>query len=293
MAGITESDLMKMTDKYIFRLGEEINVSTVERLYYLNIYSVEKEDSHLVEKYRLPLFDNEQNIFYRNELMEMYLSEDAMTLTVIRTYEFRNEENYISSAVGVTSLDISDVNNIKEKARVSIDGGYVSYRMVDGRLLLLTNQYYHVWEDTDTSNPTDFVPKIYEEDKIHHISPECIYVPEEIGSVNYSTMLMLSEGDLDVVDARAFLDYSEMDAYVSKDNIYLIRDYQKYETLDDTTKKYEALSDISIIGYNENGFTDNGAVTIPGTVKNQYSLDERYGYLRAVTTTTVTEQIGE
>ena len=33
VAGITESDLMKMTDKYIFRLGEEINVSTVERLY--------------------------------------------------------------------------------------------------------------------------------------------------------------------------------------------------------------------------------------------------------------------
>ncbi len=290
--GIIEGDLMKMTDKYIFRLGEERNGAGGNKVYYLRIYSVDKENSKLITNYHLPLFDREQSR-YRNEDMEMYISADATTLTIIRTYVLRNDQDYVSSAVGVMSLDISDVGNVKEKANVSIDGGYVSSRMVNDRLLLLTNQYYYVWENTDTSNPTDFVPKIYEGDEIHHISPECIYVPEEIGSVNYSTMLMLSEGDLDVVDARAFLDYSNKDAYVSKDNIYLIRDYQKCETVDDTTKKYEALSDISIIGYNENGFTDNGAVTIPGTVKNQYSLDERDGHLRAVTTTTVTDQIGE
>lgn len=290
--GITEGDLMKMTDKYIFRLGEERNGAGGNKVYYLRIYSVDKENSKLITNYHLPLFDREQSR-YRNEDMEMYISADATTLTIIRTYVLRNDQDYVSSAVGVMSLDISDVGNVKEKARVSIDGGYVSSRMVNDRLLLLTNQYYYVWENTDTSNPSDFVPKIYEGDEFHRISPECIYVPEEIGSVNYSTLLMLSEGDLDVVDARAFLDYSEKDAYVSKDNIYLIRDYQKCETVDDTTKKYEALSDISIIGYNENRFTDKGHVTIPGTIKNQYSLDERDGHLRAVTTTTVIKQTGE
>ena len=290
--GIAEGDLMKMTDKYIFRLGEERNGAAGDKVYYLRIYSVDKENSKLITNYHLPLFDREQSR-YRNEDTEMYISADATTLTIIRTHVFRNDQDYVSSAVGVMSLDISDVNNIKEKASVSIDGRYVSSRMVNGRLLLITNQCYYVWEDTDTSNPSDFVPKIYEGDKFHRISPECIYVPEEIESVNYSTLLMLSEGDLGIVDARAFLDYSQKDAYVSKDNIYLIRDYQKCETVDDTTKKYEAMSDISIIGYNENGFTDNGTVTIPGTVKNQYSLDERDGHLRAVTTTTVTEQIGE
>lgn len=290
--GITEGDLMKMTEKYIFRLGEERNGAGGDKVYYLRIYSVDKENSKLITNYHLPMFDKELSR-YRNEDMEMYISADATTLTIIRTYVFKNDQNYTSSAVGVMSLDISDVNNIKEKARVSIDGGYVSSRMVDGRLLLLTNQYYYVWEDTDTSDHTDFVPEINVGDKSYFVNPECIYVPEEIYSVNYSTLLMLGEGDLGVVDARAFLDYSNKDAYVSKDNIYLIRDYQKCETVDDTTKKYEAMSDISIIGYNENGFTDKGQVAIPGTINNQYSLDERDGHLRAVTTTTVAEQIGE
>ena len=293
VSGIIEGDLMKMTDKYIFRLGEEINVSTVERLYYLNIYSIEKEDSHLVEKYRLPLYDDEQNIYYRSGHMEMYLSDDAMTLTVIRTYAFRNEENYTSSAVGVISFDISDVNNIKEKARVSINGGYISSRMADGRLLLLTNQYYYIEKDTDLSDPTDFIPEINIDNEIYSIKPECICIPDNIGSVNYSTLLMLGEGDLDVVDVRAFLDYSQKDAYVSKDNIFLIRDYQNCTDSDDGKKNYETMSDISIIGYNKNGFTDKGQVKIPGTVKNQYSLDERDGHLRVVTTTTMTEQTGE
>ena len=292
VSGVIEGDLMKMTDKYIFRFGEERNGAGGDKRYYLRIYSVDKENSRLITNYHLPMFNNELSR-YRNEEAEIYLSEDAKTLTIIRTYVFKNDQNYTSSAVGVMSFDISDVDNIKEKARVSINGGYISSRMVDGRLLLLTNQYYYVWEDTDTSDHTDFVPEINVGDESYFINPECIYIPDNIGSVNYSTLLMLGEDELDVVDVRSFLDYSEKDAYVSKDNIFLIRDYQNCTDGDDGKKNYEAMSNISIIGYNKNGFTDKGQVTIPGTVNNQYSLDERNGHLRVVTTTILREQTGE
>lgn len=292
VSGVIEGDLMKMTDKYIFRFGEERNGAGGDKRYYLRIYSVDKENSRLITNYHLPMFNNELSR-YRNEEAEIYLSEDAKTLTIIRTYVFKNDQNYTSSAVGVMSFDISDVDNIKEKARVSINGGYISSRMVGGRLLLLTNQYYYVWEDTDTSDHTDFVPEINVGDESYFINPECICIPDNIGSVNYSTLLMLGEDELDVVDVRSFLDYSEKDAYVSKDNIFLIRDYQNCTDGDDGKKNYEAMSDISIIGYNKNGFTDKGQVTIPGTVNNQYSLDERYGHLRVVTTTILREQTGE
>lgn len=292
VSGVIEGDLMKMTDKYIFRFGEERNGAGGDKRYYLRIYSVDKENSRLITNYHLPMFNNELSR-YRNEEAEIYLSEDAKTLTIIRTYVFKNDQNYTSSAVGVMSFDISDVDNIKEKARVSINGGYISSRMVGGRLLLLTNQYYYVWEDTDTSDHTDFVPEINIGDESYFINPECIYIPDNIGSVNYSTLLMLGEGELDVVDVRSFLDYSEKDAYVSKDNIFLIRDYQNCTDGDDGKKNYEAMSDISIIGYSKNGFTDKGQVAIPGTVNNQYSLDERNGHLRVVTTTILREQTGE
>ena len=292
VSGVIEGDLMKMTDKYIFRFGEERNGAGGDKRYYLRIYSVDKENSRLITNYHLPMFNNELSR-YRNEEAEIYLSEDAKTLTIIRTYVFKNDQNYTSSAVGVMSFDISDVNNIKEKARVSINGGYISSRMVDGRLLLLTNQYFYVEKDTDMSNPTDFVPEVNVRDEIYSINPECICIPDNIGSVNYSTLLMLGEGELDVVDVRSFLDYSEKDAYVSKDNIFLIRDYQNCTDGDDGKKNYEAMSDISIIGYNKNGFTDKGQVAIPGTVNNQYSLDERNGHLRVVTTTILREQTGE
>ena len=43
VSGVIEGDLMKMTDKYIFRFGEERNGAGGDKRYYLRIYSVDKE----------------------------------------------------------------------------------------------------------------------------------------------------------------------------------------------------------------------------------------------------------
>jgi uncharacterized secreted protein with C-terminal beta-propeller domain len=45
------------------------------------------------------------------------------------------------------------------------------------------------------------------------------------------------------------------------------------------------MSDISVIGYSKNGFNIKGVVTLPGSIKYQYSLDEKDGHLRVVTST--------
>ena len=291
--GIVEGDLMKMTDKFIFRLGEERRGQAGDKDYYLRVYSIEKENSQLIVNYKLPLFDKEETR-YRNETLEMYISRDARTLTIVRTHIIRNDENYTSSAVGVLSLDIRDVSDIKELSRFSVEGGYISSRMVDGRLLLLTNQYYYVSDSTDTDDVTDFIPSVYFDDAEHYINMGCIYLPEIINSVSYTTLIMANEGNLEIIDARAFLDYTQKDAYVSRDKIYLPRDYTvELDSSEENLKIRDAMSDITVVSYSKQGFADRGTVTVRGTVKDRYSIDEKDGYLRVVTTTTVTERKSE
>ena len=69
VSGVIEADLMKRTDKYIFRLG----------LTALKVYSIDGENTKKVAEFNIPGFENEKSDRYYER--EMYLSEDAKTIT--------------------------------------------------------------------------------------------------------------------------------------------------------------------------------------------------------------------
>ncbi len=287
VAGVVEGDLMKMTDKYIFRIGYEQGQKSTDKTYVLRVYSVDKEESAIVSSFVLPKFDREleKNIYNA----EMYLSKDAGTITLILTYKHRLEDkNTIVFSVGVMSLDVSDVNNIKEKNKFSVYGSYESSRMIDGKLLLFTEQTYY--GSVDSSDPTTFVPSVYIDGERRFVNPEDICIPENINMVSYSTVFMVNEGGLEIVDVKSLLGYANK-IYVSENNIFIARNsVNMYEGEGDIVEITEAVSDISVIGYSKDGFTDKGIATVSGTVKDQYSFDERDGHLRVVTTTRIVEK---
>ena len=163
--GVIESDLMKMTDKYIFRLGHEYSYKWFEDesgkqyqeyivLPYLFIYSIDKENSTCVSKFELPKFASE--FFKTAEYGEMFLSLDGNTITVLKNY---TDDQTNMSKLGLISIDVSDVQNIKTKAMVSIDGSLNTSRMVDGKLLVIS-EYYFNRNRVDYNDPATFVPSI-------------------------------------------------------------------------------------------------------------------------------------
>ena len=279
VAGVIESDLMKMTDRYIFRIGyrvEKIDKNRGQTVNVIQVYSIEKENSELVAEFDIPLFENQE---YSNSL-EMYLSADCNTITVVNEYRDNTGKN-----VGIISLDVSDVNNITERGRVSIDGSLNTSRMVGGKLLLVAD-YSFYRSNIDYSDPETFVPKIDSGNGPEPIEFEDIIYPDEVGSTNYSVVALLDVEDLKLLGANALLNFIS-DVYISENNIFITHVYTKKTESNDGQDTYTSsiMSDIAVLNYSGESLERRGVITVRGQAEDQYSFDEKDGYLRVVTST--------
>ncbi len=272
VAGVIEADIFKMTDKYIFRIGQKGNEILIK------VYSVAKEDSTEIATYSIPEFDDQQTIdIYK---YEMYLSEDCNTITLIKEYRTPSYK----SKVGIVSVDVSDVNDMKTKSMVSIDGSYNSSRMVDGKLLLISEFYFNTRE-IDYEKPETYVPTIDRGSGKECIKFEDILIPDKVGNTRYSVVALFDEDKLDMLGAHALLNFTNS-VYVSESNVYISREYSRYGKLENSNSLLRrTMSDIAVLNYESESLTSGGVITVEGAIKNQYSLDEREGYLRVVTST--------
>ena len=267
--GVIEADLMKRTDKYIFRLG----------LTKLMVYDINKDNTSCIASFDIPGFEDERSDRYYER--EMYLSEDANTITVISPYY---DDNY-DMRLRVISIDVSDLSNINIKKTISIDGNYNSSRMVDGKLLLIT-EYYAKGGEIDYNSPETYVPSITENGNSSVIKFEDIIYPDEINSMRYSVVALIDEGSLELMKAYALLDFYQ-DIYVSENNVYVTKEYNVREDIgEDGAFKSTMMTDIAVLGYNGDTLVNKGVLTTEGLVKDQYSMDEFENHLRVVTSTT-------
>ncbi len=286
--GVIESDLFKMTDKYIFRLGYQHEKKTVEEnnkivdyvvpVPTLFVYSINKEYSELVGLYKMSTFDNEYFKDYDNG--EMYLSLDGNTVTVIRNY---TDSETKKGKVGIISLDVSDIGNISTKAMVSIDGSLNTSRMVDGKLLLIS-EYYFNKDSIDYNDPSTFVPTIDAGEGAKPIEFEDIIYPSSVGNTRYSVVALLDADSLQLMGANALLNFTE-NVYISETKVYITREYnEKIESENGYTTSNK--SDIAVLDYSGEHLEKKGVIAVRGWTEDQYSFDEKDGYLRLVTSTT-------
>ena len=286
--GVIESDLFKMTDKYIFRLGYQLESKEFENekgtyvqqipVPILLVYSIDKENSELVGLYKMPTFDNEYFKDYNSG--EMFLSLDCNTVTVIKNY---TDEQTNKGKVGIISLDVSDIRNISTKAMVSIDGSLNTSRMVDGKLLLVS-EYYFNKDSVDYNDPTTFVPSIDSGNGAKPIEFEDIIFPDTVGNTRYSVVALMDSESLELLGANALLNFTE-NVYISESKVYITREYnEKIENENGYTASNK--SDIAVLDYSGDRLEKKGVITVRGWAKDQYSFDEKDGYLRVVTTTT-------
>lgn len=263
--GVVEGDLFKMTDKYIFRIDGG----------FLRVYSIDKENSKQVASFEIP----KTGAFY-SRTVEMYLSEDGNTITLLK--DDVNEEQEYHHNVCILSLDVSDVNNISVKGKISITGALNTSRMVGG-MLLLTSRVDFNENFFDYSDPTTFVPSVKCDGKVEPISPEDILIPDSIDNISYSVVALVDLHNLGIVDTNALLGFRS-DVYVSEENIFISREYRDFRE-DDCGRYFRtAMSEVAVVGYSSAGLKSKGSVTFNGQAKDQYSFDERDGYLRVVAT---------
>ena len=277
VVGVIEADLLKRTETHAFRLG--INQGTD----ILKIYTVNGENSEEIATLDIPKFTDEVSTTSSGE---MYLSLDGKTVTVIKNYSTKAEsQKYTTSKVGITSIDVSDLTAPAVKKQVSIDGSYNTSRMVDGKLLLIS-KYSVRSSEIDYSNPETFVPTITDGDTTKCIEFENIIYPDKLTNLRYTVVSLMSENGLQMLGANALLCYNS-DVYVSNENVYVTRDYSITDSFDGSDQRhyFRTLTDISILKYADGTLENRGTVTVDGSIRNQYSMDEYEGHLRVVTST--------
>jgi uncharacterized secreted protein with C-terminal beta-propeller domain len=191
-------------------------------------------------------------------------------------------------------LDIADKKDIKKIRVIDVDGNYISSRKIDSVLYLVTNKSiynYIQYGDTEYAKPRyrdsslGDSYKYVDYDKIN-------YFPEFIRP-NY-----LNIAGFDVEDKDSKLNFTSYlgagdKMYVSHNNIYVAEtNYYSYPVLlarpavglavmpsynTQNTLIYKFSIDKGI-----SAFVGKGEV--PGTILNQYSMDESKGYFRIATT---------
>ncbi len=265
VAGILEADRIKRSSTHIYYLDGDT----------LKIFKIAGLESEEVGKINLTKGSNQG---YVNR-WAFYLSADCKTATVLTQY--MKEQKKL--CIGVVSVDVSDPTNPTVKNKLEIIGNYLSSRVTDGKILLMT-EFLMNKKDIDFDKEETFLPQINGQS----IPADCIILPEDANAARYTVVMKLDENTLEIEGQSALLSYSK-DVYVSHDHIFLTHVYA------DTQKDGEyvvrnSMTEITALSYKES-FEKKGTAVVRGYVKDQWSMDEYEGILRVVTTTNATKAL--
>lgn len=269
--GIIEADRIKRSETHIYYLDNEV----------LRIYSIDKENTAEIGSYTL--YGGSKN--YYLDQWEFYLSSDCKTVTVVTQYYTKTDSNS-NRYVNLISLDVSDPANIVKKDEFNITGDYMSSRMTNGNILLLT-EFVINKQELDFDDETTFLPQIDEGNGSRSIPANGIVSPDNLSNTRYTVVMKLDENTLDLKGTAAYLSYSE-DVYVSENHVFLTHVFADKTENEDGTLTRNSMTEISCLTYGGDSFERKGNITVRGYVKDQWSMDEYKGILRVFTTTNAT-----
>lgn len=267
VAGVIEGDLFKRSRTHLYYLHGDM----------LYIYNIAGAASQRVGEFA---FTSAAEYAYSyHAYAEMYLSQDGKTVTVIANgYNMDNK----GGVIGVISLDVSDPKNVTIKARAELSGSYTSSRMVDGKLLLMSE--FYVGMNPDFSDESTFLPQLDTGEGPVSIPAENIILPEKMDSRRYTVVSVFDEGTLQSAGVCAFLSYSQ-EIYVSPTTVYATHGYSVKDTTPEGYTDRHSMTEIAAVHYADGALTLGNTFAVDGYVKDQYSMDVYDGMLRVVTTT--------
>ena len=289
VAGVIEADLLKRTTDRFFHLDTDT----------LRIYSIAGEQSAELGSYHV--IDHTRMYATYLADAEMYLSEDGNTVTIMLSYA--NMEHRM--CVDAIALDVSDPENVQERARYTVKGSYHSSRITADGALLITCVYRPKTQDITYDDAETFLPICDTGDGMQPFSMEDIFVPGELSSTSYTVLSLLELDTLTLMDSAALLSYAGT-MYVSEDHVYLARNYREEtrvelnEVPEDVNRKanvvraergsWRNMSEIVMLTCDEDSLEILQHTALEGQVLDRFSMDEYGDYLRVVTTTNYNER---
>lgn len=285
VAGVDEADIVKTDGKYIYTVsGQIITISQADPVAEAKLLSKISLDSNsapieiFIQGNNLLIFGNAYSGLERLDFPSRY-----STLTFVEIY------------------NLNDPTNPTLMRRVELEGNYHSSRKINNYVYFVLNSYpdYQIFDDKPESLEDNTVVPVYRDlqkkelvnrDKDFDSMVQCASVSyiDPIVTNQYLTVIGLPIDDYDgEINREVILGGSE-NIYASLKNLYVANTNYQYSDETFLKKIIPGTSSEETVVYKFS--LDQGMVlyrnkaTVPGTILNQFSMDEHKDNFRIATT---------
>ncbi|HYE83131.1 MAG TPA: beta-propeller domain-containing protein [Clostridia bacterium] len=294
--GVDEADIVKTDGKYIYQVNNNriviAEVYPADNMKLTKVIGLEGENIYPMELY----LDDRYLVVIGSSDGSIPVYRPAAKTILPSKHPF----HYRNGTVKMLIYDITDMDNIKEAREIELEGEYLSSRKIGSRLYLVSNKhlnYHRIYETDEVNDTPSYRDTAIKEDFINIDYGKIEYFP---GSVEANYMIAAGM-DLDKpsegVNVSTYLGSGES-IYASAQNLYVA--VTRHNMLPEDVpgpiirdsavprKPEVKVSDRETIIYRfalNNGKLDyTGKGQVPGSILNQFSMDENDGYFRIATT---------
>ena len=276
--GIDEADIVKNDGEYIYLISRDT-------VFVLQAYP--PEDMRILS--RIP-FDGEA------VPSEMFIRGDRLVVigsSYVDSYKDHRESSdyYSSQFVFIKIYDISDRSDPKLVKTVEYEGTYNTSRMIDDNIYVIITSYPHyiIMED-EIIQPDDIIPlcrSFAGGEEPGDLEPVCDWSEVECLDPEYCSsflsILSMSVEDGSESYEKKVIAGNANAVYASYENIYVTAApfYAYMDELSSSESEHTTVYKFRLVG---TSVMFMASADVPGTVLNQFSMDESKGYFRIATT---------
>ena len=262
--GVDEDDIIKNDGKYIYVLTDS------------SIKIIDAADMKLMSKTNIDSRGSNGLYLYGNKLIAVGHDYTDNNQTFIEIY------------------DITDKSNPKLINEFSQDGGYFSSRLVDGKVILLS-QFYVYPENINLKDKyavyDEIVPTVTNGEENTPLAPDMITILPQAENYSYTYTVMttvdLNANQFSPVTSSVL--GSGDNVYCTKDNLYIVETKYIEEKTDYGNGRVAISTDglntvIHRFSLEDSAIRAEATGEVKGKTLNQFSVDEKGGFVRIATT---------
>jgi inhibitor of cysteine peptidase len=273
--GVDEEDLVKTDGEYIYKVNSQKIINIIKT----------DADSTMEEVNNITFEDNYNvnGIFLRENIL-VVVGNSYENIGIQNSDQNRNSIKMPSSQVTkVISYDVSNKKNIKKVRDIEIDGFYNSARMIGSRVYIIANKNLNnisnIKEDAN-------IGKVYYNDSAVGTGKNLIdfseinYMPDSV-EPNYIMVAAFNVDDNNEKVNISTILGSGNSIYSSDKNLYIAG--SKW-TQDKKNNNGTTNTMLYKFAYEDTGVKFVASGEVPGTITNQFSMDEKDEHFRIATT---------
>lgn len=286
VSGVDEADIIKTNGKYIYYIANGI-LHIVNAIPASDMKEVKAIELSLDGKWK---YKNATELYIDDSYITVIGTEARLVDDDIKTNEIMEDRIYWHRPTEtLTTINIYKIDTYELARTFEISGNYVSSRKIDNSIVLISNKYIYSDYGILPICKDSAISKEYRDIPANEI---CYF--KEFEDCNY---MIVSTIDLENIDEKAniqtFLGAST-EIYMNKNSLYVAKICYDYSSGFDIIDTNGFFRDISYTYTNttkvhkfdiKDGkvqYCATGAV--PGSLLNQFSMDEYNGYFRITTT---------